>query len=97
LLRRIKKTSRKTPEVETAMKEFLKSAAPWAQKSPGSDKNEFYLSDVAPNAGVEGSIRWAIRNNRKGMEKYIAPFKTCSSPRHRAIAQAAEYYFPNRN
>jgi HEAT repeat protein len=85
-----------TPEVETAMNQFLKSAALWAQKSQDGDGDEFYLNDARPDAGVEGAIRWAIRNNRKSMWKYIAPFKTCSSPRHRAIAQAAEYYLQNQ-
>jgi hypothetical protein len=81
-----------TPEVETAMKQFLKSAALRAHKSSDSENNEFYLSDTAPAAGVEGAIRWAIRNDRKSMNEFIAPFKACSSLRHQALAQAVEYY-----
>lgn len=86
-----------TSAVESAMIQFLKTAEPYIKLEAGSDKNKYYQSDVQPNAGVEGAIRWAIKNNRKTMEKYIRLFTSCSSPRHRAIAQSAEYYFTNKN
>jgi hypothetical protein len=84
-----------TPEIETAMIRFLQVAEKSAHESADSDKNKFYLSYIQPDAGVEGTIRWAIRNNRKTIEEYIAPFSSCSSPRHRALAQTAAYYFEN--
>jgi HEAT repeat protein len=86
-----------TAEVESAMMQFLNSAAPWARESEENDTNKFYFDDTQPNAGVEGAIRWAIRNNRKAMDKNIARFEACSSPRHRALAQTAAYYFENMN
>jgi hypothetical protein len=82
-----------TAEVESAMMQFLRSAAPFARESAENDKNKFYLDDIQPNTGVEGAIRWAIHNNRKSMDKYITQFAACSSPRHRALAQTAAYYF----
>jgi HEAT repeat protein len=86
-----------TAEVESAMMEFLRSAAPFARESAENDKNKFYLGDIQPNAGVEGAIRWAVHNNRKALDKYITRFAACSSPRHRALAQAAAYYFVHSN
>jgi hypothetical protein len=86
-----------TSEVESTMMQFLKTAEPHMKEKAGGDKNKYYLSDVQPNAGVEGAIRWAIKNNRTAMQKYIQIFISCSSPRHRAIAQSAEYYLRNSN
>jgi HEAT repeat protein len=85
-----------TSAVESAMMQFLKTAEPSMKESAESDKNKYYLSDTQPNAGVEGAIRWTIKHHRKAIGKYIKPFTACSSPRHRALAQSAEYYFEFR-
>jgi hypothetical protein len=88
---------RRSAAIAAGKQKMVNSIAALDKILKTSDDAEFYLNDIQPNAGVEGAIRWAIRNNRKTMTKCIAPYAACCSPRHRAFAQTAAYYFENTN
>lgn len=78
-----------TPEVTPALGRFLENAAAAVSAAAPEDKTSLFLDVGNPDRGVECVLRWAVRLKRTELAKAIRPFRTCPSPRHRGLAEAA--------
>lgn len=78
-----------TAEVTPALGRFLDVAAAAVSAAKPEDRTSLFLNVGNPDRGVECVLRWAVRLRRTELAEMIRPFRTCPSPRHRGLAEAA--------